>query len=316
MALPSRTGYLATPYFREHLTGAGHPESLSRLDFIDQRMIRTGLLKELHLISPRTIDLKWVQKVHHTAYIDRLRSMIPVSGFAYLDPDTPVSPLSFQTALLASGGVCETLDEIFSGQIQNGFCAVRPPGHHARVSQGMGFCLINHVAVAARYAQEKYGVKRVAIIDWDVHHGNGTEEIFYEDPSVFYFSVHQYPFYPGTGSSNHIGEKAGEGFNLNVPLERWSGDRNYFQVFDGILAPKMAFFKPELMIISAGFDAHKEDPLAQMEVSTEGFGRLTKIVKELAGKFCGGKILSVLEGGYHLDALAESVETHLRILLE
>jgi acetoin utilization deacetylase AcuC-like enzyme len=316
MTFTSRTGYLTSPHFREHLTGPSHPETLSRLDFIDQRIARTDLFKELRPISPRSLDPKWVVKVHSPAYLARLRSLIPVSGVAYLDPDTPISPLSYQTALLASGGICQTLDEIFSGQIQNGFCAVRPPGHHAKISQGMGFCLINHVAVAARYAQENYGVQRIAIIDWDVHHGNGTEEIFYEDPSVFYFSVHQYPFYPGTGSSDQTGKEEGEGFTLNVPLERGSGDRDYFLVFEEILAPKMAYFKPELMIISAGFDAHVEDPLAQMEVSTEGFGRLTKIVKEMAERFCNGKILSVLEGGYHLDALAESVETHLRILLE
>ncbi len=316
MDFSSRTGYLASPHFREHLTGAGHPETHSRLDFIDQRISRTGLLHSLHLILPLSIDLKWVEKVHHPAYLDRLRSLTPVSGLLYLDPDTPVSPLSYQTALLAAGGVCQSVDEIFSGRIQNAFCAVRPPGHHARIGKGMGFCLINHVAVAARYAQEKYGIKRVAIIDWDVHHGNGTEEIFYEDPSVFYFSVHQYPFYPGTGGADEIGKKEGEGFTLNVPLDRWSGDREYFQVFEEILAPKMDFFKPELILISAGFDAHKDDPLAQMELSTEGFGRLTKIVKEIAGRFCNGKIVSVLEGGYNLDALAESVETHLRILLE
>lgn len=316
MTFTTRTGYLASPHFREHLTGPGHPETPSRLDFIDHRITRTGLLKELRIISPRPIDLKWVEKVHSPSYLARLRSMIPGSGFAYLDPDTPVSPLSYQTALLASGGVCQTLDAIVSGQIQNGFCAVRPPGHHAKISQGMGFCLINHVAVAARYAQEHFGIKRVAIIDWDVHHGNGTEEIFFEDPTVFYFSVHQYPFYPGTGSSDQIGKEGGEGFTLNIPLESWSGDRDYFQVFEEILAPRMEIFKPELILISAGFDAHREDPLAQMELSTEGFGRLTKIVKEIAEMFCNGKILSVLEGGYNLDALAESVETHLRILIE
>ncbi|MHB8483576.1 MAG: histone deacetylase family protein, partial [Nitrospiria bacterium] len=187
---------------------------------------------------------------------------------------------------------------------------------HAKTGQAMGFCLINHVAVAARYVQQKYGVGRIAIIDWDVHHGNGTQEIFYEDPTVFYFSVHQFPFYPGTGSSRETGKGEGEGFTLNCPLDPQSGDTEYFHLFEDILFPRLEIFQPEFILISAGFDAHRNDPLARMEVSTGGFGRLTSIVRQMAEKFCGGRVVSVLEGGYHLEALAESVEQHLTGLME
>jgi acetoin utilization deacetylase AcuC-like enzyme len=273
-------------------------------------------MRELQPISGHSINLEWLSKVHDPRYLEQLRALAPVSDLLYLDPDTPISANSYSTALLAAGGVCQSVDDLFSDRIQNAFCAVRPPGHHAGVFSGSGFCLINHVAVAARYAQEKYGLKRVAILDWDVHHGNGTQEIFYEDPSVFYFSVHQYPFYPGTGASDETGDGEGEGLTLNVPLPRGSGDREYLTLFEEILVAKMALFKPELIVLSAGFDAHERDPLAQMEITTEGFGQLTRIVKQMAESFCKGKLVSVLEGGYHLEALADSVATHLRVLLE
>jgi acetoin utilization deacetylase AcuC-like enzyme len=311
-----KTGFLSSPRFREHLTGEGHPESPHRLDAIERLLSQNGLIGELQPISGQSIALEWLSKVHDSRYLERLRSLTPVSDLLYLDPDTPVSANSYSTARLAAGGVCQSVDDIFSDKIQNAFCAVRPPGHHAGVFSGTGFCLINHVAVAARYAQEKYGLKRVAILDWDVHHGNGTQEIFYEDPSVFYFSVHQYPFYPGTGASDETGDGEGEGLTLNVPLPRGSGDREYLTLFEEILVAKMALFKPELIVLSAGFDAHERDPLAQMEITTEGFGQLTRIVKQMAESFCKGKLVSVLEGGYHLEALADSVATHLRVLLE
>lgn len=311
-----KTGYLTNSHYREHLTGQGHPESPDRLDSVDRKIGQAGLSGRLYSISPRVIDLKWIYKVHHPSYISRLIGFSPTSDLIYLDPDTPVSPRSFSTALLAAGGVCQAVDDVQSGLIQNAFCAVRPPGHHARISTGMGFCLVNNIAVAARYAQERYGIKKVAILDWDVHHGNGTQEIFYKDPSVFYFSIHQYPFYPGTGNSKEIGELEGEGTTLNVPLDSGSGDKEYLRVFEDVLAPKIEMFQPELILISAGFDAHKNDPLAQMEISTEGFGRMTRVVKQLAEKVCSGKIISVLEGGYNLEALGDSVVTHLKVLLE
>ncbi|MBI1823572.1 MAG: histone deacetylase [Nitrospirae bacterium] len=311
-----KSGYLSSPRYRDHLTGYGHPERPDRLDAIDRMMLKNGLIERVTPVSPRLIDLDVLSKVHDLRFLNDLISLRPSSDFIYLDPDTPISSESLATARWAAGGICQAVDDIFSGAIQNAFCAIRPPGHHAGISSATGFCLINHVAVAARYAQEKFRLKRIAILDWDVHHGNGTQEIFYEDPSVFYFSVHQYPFYPGTGASEDIGEGEGEGATLNVPLSRGSGDREYLNVFENILVHKMALFKPDLIILSAGFDAHQMDPLAQMEISTEGFGKLTRIVKQMAGAYCDGKLVSVLEGGYHLTALGESVATHMQVLLE
>ncbi len=309
------TGFLSSLHFREHLTGQGHPETPSRLDFIDRQIHRNPLFSPLIHLSPQPISDEWLFKVHPADYIRQLESSAPKEGLFYLDPDTPVSPLSFQTARLAAGGICRAADEIMQNKIRNVFCAVRPPGHHAGISQAMGFCLINHAAITARYLQEKHHLERIAIIDWDVHHGNGTQEIFYEDPSVFYFSVHQFPFYPGTGSSRETGRGKGEGFTLNAPLDRGKGDREYFDLFENVLYPRLEIFKPQWIIISAGFDAHRDDPLGQMEISTEGFGRLTSIVKKTAEQFCSGRIVSILEGGYNLEALAESVEKHISELM-
>ncbi|MBI1820457.1 MAG: histone deacetylase [Nitrospirae bacterium] len=311
-----KTGFLTDVRYREHLTGTGHPETPSRLDFIDRRIHQKGLIDQLFQIKPRFADREFVLKVHQREYIERLASFASQDGLSYLDPDTPVSSVSFKTALLAAGGVCQAIDEMMTGKIKNAFCAVRPPGHHAKINQAMGFCLINNVAVGARYVQQKYKLERVAIIDWDVHHGNGTQEIFYEDPAVFYFSVHQFPFYPGTGRSGETGKGPGEGYTLNCPLDQGSGDREYFDPFENILFPRLEIFKPQFIFISAGFDAHKDDPLAGMAVSTDGFGRLTSIVRQMAEQFCDGRLVSVLEGGYHLEALAESVEKHISVLME
>jgi acetoin utilization deacetylase AcuC-like enzyme len=308
------TGLLSSPRFRDHLTGTRHPESPLRLSAIDRKILDSGLDRILVRVALREIEIKWLSQVHESGYLDLLKRRTPDSGLFYLDPDTPLSAESLAVALLASGGVCQGIDDLYSGRIANLFCAVRPPGHHAGISRGMGFCLINHVAVAARYAQGRHGAGKVAIVDWDVHHGNGTQEIFYRDPSVFYFSVHQYPFYPGTGSARERGEGEGEGFTLNVPLPAGSGDREYLKVFDDILPAALGAFSPDLILVSAGFDAHADDPLGQMEVSTAGFGKMTERVRILADEMCGGKLVSILEGGYDLEALGDSVVQHLRVL--
>jgi len=311
-----KTAFLTSPLYKEHLTGAGHPESPYRLTAIEDRLKVTGLMDALLEIVPRPVEKKSVLAVHPEKYLKHLEEIVPRSGIGYLDPDTPVSPRSLQAAWLAAGAVVTAVDAVMKQEAQNAFCAVRPPGHHALTSRGMGFCLLNNVAIGARYAQQEYGIERVAIIDWDVHHGNGTQEIFYEDPTVFYFSVHQYPFYPGTGSEQERGSGAGEGSTLNCPLDSGAGDSDYVELFENILAPVLTAWKPELVMISAGFDAHIEDPLARMEVTTEGFGRLTGIVRNFSDRLCGGKIVSALEGGYNLDALAKSVEKHLSVLME
>jgi acetoin utilization deacetylase AcuC-like enzyme len=201
------------------------------------------------------------------------------------------------------------------GKASNAFCMVRPPGHHARPSQAMGFCLFNSIAIGARYLQNKYNINRILIIDWDVHHGNSTEEVFYEDPEVFYVSLHQYPHYPGTGAKEDIGRGKGKGFNLNIPMEPGSGNREYIKAFQEIIVPKVRDFKPEFILISAGFDGHRADPLSSINLTEDGYAELTKITKELASLYAQNRLVSVLEGGYNLFSLASSVHTHLNSLL-
>jgi acetoin utilization deacetylase AcuC-like enzyme len=231
-----------------------------------------------------------------------------------LDPDTHVSAHSYDVARLATGGVLAAVDAVMAGKARNAFVASRPPGHHALPERAMGFCLLNHVAIATRYVREKYGVQRVLIVDWDVHHGNGTQDVFYTDASVFYFSTHQYPFYPGTGAASETGEGPGRGNTLNVPLPARSGDAEIIGAFREQLLPAAEAFRPEFIFISAGFDAHQQDPLAQLQVTEAGYATLTRIVMDIAARFASGRIVSVLEGGYNLEALARSVATHLQVL--
>jgi acetoin utilization deacetylase AcuC-like enzyme len=226
-----------------------------------------------------------------------------------------MGPGSLAAAYLAAGGALAAVDAIQSGQVDHVFCAVRPPGHHAEAGRAMGFCLFNNVAVAARYVQKKHGLKNVLIVDWDVHHGNGTQHSFEEDPSVLFFSTHQYPHYPGTGRATERGKGSGEGFTINVPMEPGQGDDEYRAIFLKYLVPVAEKFKPEFVIISAGFDAHKDDPLANMCLTEEGYSELTRIVAGIAKRHAGGRILSSLEGGYNLSALAASVDAHIQALL-
>ena len=231
-------------------------------------------------------------------------------------PDTPICEASYAVATEAAGGVLAAIDAVMAGEVRNAFCAVRPPGHHATTDKAMGFCLLNNVAIAARYIQKQKKLPKVLIVDWDVHHGNGTQDIFYEDPRVFYFSVHRYPFYPGTGGADQQGAGEGQGLTLNVPLPAGSGDRDFEQAFTEKLVPAARQFRPDFVLISAGFDAHQNDPLGGMRVTAEGYGKLTRIVKQIAEENCHGRLVSVLEGGYNLDGLAASVEMHLRYLLD
>ncbi len=217
---------------------------------------------------------------------------------------------------MAAGGMLSAIDAVMAGKVENAFCAVRPPGHHAVRDRAMGFCIFNNIAIGAKYIQEKYGLSKILIVDWDVHHGNGTQESFYEDPDVLYFSLHRYPFYPGTGSLSQKGQGDGLNLNLNFPLPAGSTDEDYLEIFEAQLKPAVVSFSPDFVLISAGFDAHVEDPLGGMAVTEEGFAMMTQIVKEIAQQCCESRLVSILEGGYHLQALADSVDAHIRVLME
>ncbi len=265
---------------------------------------------------PRPDLSDWIAQVHQPGHLSRLEGLRPETGIARIDADTVMSSESYRVAKLAVEGTLAAADGILSGRLTNAFCAVRPPGHHAESNRAMGFCLFNNVAIAARYLQRRYHLSRVMIIDWDVHHGNGTQHIFEDDPTVFYFSLHQFPLYPGTGRADEHGRGAGEGYTLNCPLPPGQGDDEYISVFEKSLRPAVEAFRPDFILISAGFDAHRDDPLANMRVTEEGFGEMTRMVKDWARVHCQGRVLSCLEGGYHLEALARSVERHLTNLLE
>ena len=311
-----RVGLVSHPAFLEHDMGSHHPESPERLRAILSQLESTGIMSKLTRVDPRKAEKKWIERIHAPAYVQRIDDKTPSSGYASIDPDTLMSPGSLEAAYLAAGGAMAAVDAIMDNQVDQVFCAVRPPGHHAEANRAMGFCLFNNVAIAARYIQERYGLQRVLIIDWDVHHGNGTQHAFEEDPSIIFFSTHQYPHYPGTGAENERGQGKGEGTTINVPMYSGQGDEVYREVFQKVLVPAADAFKPEFVLISAGFDAHEDDPLASMAITTKGYGELTRIVSDIANIHCHGRIVACLEGGYNLQALAASVEQHILALME
>lgn len=311
-----RVGIISHPAFLEHEMGRSHPESPERLRAILARLHETGLWERLIHLDPRPASHEWIEKVHDPSYVERLEHHAPLSGYASLDPDTALCPGTLTAAFLAAGGAMTAVDAIMNNQLDQVFCAIRPPGHHAEKNRAMGFCFFNNVAVATRYVQARHGIKRVLIVDWDVHHGNGTQHTFYDDPSVLFFSTHQYPHYPGTGSTSESGGPHAKGLTINVPLSGGQGDEEYCAVFESALVPAAESFQPEWVMISAGFDAHRDDPLASMGLTEEGYGALTRIVAGIANRHASGRIVSCLEGGYQLPALAASVERHLQTLIE
>lgn len=311
----AKTGLVYHHAYLEHDMGIWHPESPNRLRAIMQQLEQSGTIQQLIRIEPRRAEDEWITQIHQPGYVATLTKHAPAQGRVSLDPDTSMSPGSLTAAYLAAGGALAAVDAIMDQRVDHVFCAVRPPGHHAEAGRAMGFCLFNNVAIAARYAQKRYGLQRILIVDWDVHHGNGTQHSFEGDPSVLFFSTHQYPHYPGTGRETERGKGAGEGFTINVPMEPGSGDDDYHSIFHESLVPEAAAFKPDFVMISAGFDAHKDDPLANMRLTDAGYADLTAIVAGIAKRYAHGRILSTLEGGYNLTALAASVDAHLTELL-
>jgi acetoin utilization deacetylase AcuC-like enzyme len=303
------TAYVYDPVYLAHDLPS-HPENARRLRRILEVLEAEGLLERLTHLEPRPATEAELERVHTPEHVARVRRVAQSSG-GNLDPDTYVVPRSYDAALMAAGGVVRAVEEVLAGEIDNAFALVRPPGHHATASRAMGFCLFNNVAVAARAAARlaaaEGGVERVLIVDFDVHHGNGTQDAFAGDPAVFYASTHQYPYYPGTGHWSEMGSGAGEGTVLDVPLPPGVGDGGYAQIFEELVWPLAERFDPDLVLVSAGYDAHWNDPLAQMNLSLSGYAWLGRELVDMAARLCEGRIVFTLEGGYQLDALAYGV---------
>jgi acetoin utilization deacetylase AcuC-like enzyme len=307
------TALIHDEIFAQHQTGQ-HPENVDRLLVITSALEGDRQLWErLQHFSPRAATNEDVLRCHDAQLVEHLRSLCH-REVRFLDLDTIISPASYEVALFAAGAACLAVDKVFSGDVQNAFALVRPPGHHATHSQAMGFCLLNNAAIAARYAQKRHGAERVLIIDWDVHHGNGTQDIFYNDPSVFYFSTHQYPYYPGTGAANERGEGKGEGTTLNIPLAQGTPAKAHHQAFSEALTAIEKTFPPDLIIISAGFDSRRGDPLGGLMLEDHDFSEMTKEVMGMAERHAGARVVSILEGGYNLATLGETVRIHVAAL--
>jgi len=327
------TGFAFHPRFVEHDTGPHHPERPDRARAVARAVRAAGMVASADPFPGFRLDLGAVdgggvvltelpvapadealaRVVHFGNYVDRVRRVCEGGGGVLDQADTPVGPASFDVALLSLGATVAATDAVLAGQVRRAFAAGRPPGHHAEPDRPMGFCLFNNIAIAARHAQRRHGVGKIAIVDFDVHHGNGTQAAFEDDPSVLFISLHQDPrtLYPGSGHAYEVGDGAGRGFTLNLPMNPGSDDADYLQAFDARVLPKLDAFRPELLMISAGFDAHRDDPLANVLLSEDGFAQMTQQLVAAADVHCGGRVVSVLEGGYHLRALGRCVVRHL-----
>ena len=306
-----KTGLITSDTYQNHNTGDGHPEKIDRVTAVIDNFKKLDN-KNLIWKKPNKFENSFLIKTHTSNYIDQVDKSFPKKGYNFLDGDTVVSPGSKDASKDAVGSIITAIDGVQKNEFKNAFCAVRPPGHHAEKEKAMGFCIYNNVAVGANYLIEKYKYNKIAIIDFDVHHGNGTQNIFYDNEKVLFISTHQYPYYPGSGSQKEKGD-----FNnvLNIPLEAGTSAEKYLNAYENVLN-KVKEFKPEFLLFSAGFDAHIDDPLAQLQLSSEDFYKITKRTLEISKSFCNGNVVSILEGGYDLKALQESTKRHVDALIE
>ena len=306
-----KTGLITSDTYQNHDTGDGHPEKIDRVTVVIDNFKKLDN-KKLIWKKPNKFENSFLIKTHTSNYVDQVNKSFPKKGYNFLDGDTIVSPGSKDASKDAVGSIITAIDGVQNKEFKNAFCAVRPPGHHAEKEKAMGFCIFNNVAVGANYLIEKYKYNRIAIIDFDVHHGNGTQDIFYDNEKVLFISTHQYPYYPGSGSEKEKGN-----FNnvLNIPLEAGTSAEKYLNAYENVLN-KVREFKPEFLLFSAGFDAHIDDPLAQLQLSSEDFYKITKRTLEISKPFCNGNVVSILEGGYDLKALQESTKRHVDALIE
>jgi acetoin utilization deacetylase AcuC-like enzyme len=306
-------GYVSDIIYQQHDTN-DHVEGKDRLTAIETALEKAGVKEQIQLIQPRPATIDEIAAVHDMGYLQDLKKEIDGGG-GWLDPDTYVSRGSWDAALYAAGGLMNAVDSVMSKKHSSAFALVRPPGHHAVHMHQMGFCLFNNVSVAARFALNNYNIKRIMIIDFDVHHGNGTQEAFYTDQQVLYCSTHEYPWYPFTGRADETGDKAGHGCNLNIPMEADVGDREYLRIFNEVIAPAAKRYKPDLMLVSAGYDAHWKDTISNINLTTTGYARIARIIKGIADECCDGRMVCTLEGGYHRAALAFSVAATFEMML-
>jgi acetoin utilization deacetylase AcuC-like enzyme len=306
-----KTGLITSGTYQNHNTGDGHPEKIDRVTVVIDNFKKLDN-KDLVWKKPSRFDRSLLEITHNSDYINFVEKSFPEKGLSFLDGDTIVSPGSKDATSDAVGSIITAIDGVQNKDFKNAFCAVRPPGHHAEKNKAMGFCIYNNVAVGANYLINKYKLKKIAIIDFDVHHGNGTQDIFYDNEKVLYISTHQYPYYPGSGTND---EKGKHNNILNIPLPAGTTSEEYLNAYEFVLK-KIKEFKPEFILLSAGFDAHKDDPLAQLQLESKDFYNITKRTLELSKQYCDGKVVSILEGGYDLLALQESTEMHVKALLE
>jgi len=312
-----KTGFLYDDRYLCHNTGPYHPESPERLKAIYQGIKDADLLPKLTLIRARRAELKWIETIHSKNYIKRFEVACRSGNSTFDHPDNQICGETFETALLAVGGILDAIRLIVTGKLDNAFCAVRPPGHHAEHDGALGFCYFNNVAIAARYLQIEWNIQRVGIVDFDVHHGNGTQHIFEEDPTVFYYSIHQHPTFafPGTGRVFETGNGEGVGTTRNYPVLPGQGDEEYQGLVERDLVPVLSAFSPEVILVSAGFDAHVDDDMSDIHLSTQGYSRLMQRIVALASLYSDGRLVSVLEGGYSIKRLPELAANHVKILL-